>query len=595
MKTDSATSFLSLVSFFYVGICLWFKILLPYSYFFGVASLGFFVILSLFQKKSSFHIMFQIFLLFFLINCVYSLSTHFSVIPYRDPCWDYAVAKTFLENNSVFTINTYVDSGNLLTWYSGWPLVHSVAVVLSKIMGVPLLSITIMFPMIISLCKFLAIYLILNRLREIFNFDKQVVYLGILIYVLNPDTLYWRMQFGRFDVGLLWICLLSLFLLILVSNSSVDKRKISLLTIFICFSLTITHHFSSFMLLLLLLLLFILRFFGNHLFQTGKWRNIIGFTPKFSTLYMGLVMLSFILLWWVDFGQVIWPTVSSEFTSFYNFITQGFELELYAGQTIYPNLLSNPLLLFFLRFRDALIYLPSILGLYLLIRKKITRPEKFFVLSIFSSFILLFMLNSFTFQMEIFRIPVVFSPFLAFTTAMAYNKIKPQIKRIWTIILPIMLLFLILFSFVGLWGHAFAPIHLYTADIKFNQIGENFDLSRVSPFIQKEVPLENLSTIWHDGGDELVVLLPSNVYYKVYKAEPAYLTAMGIYGQRELFCEFQDFGLYQYYSGVYSSEVTTPEDSEMYASILKEHIEAKFNRIYDDEQLQLWINYPQLD
>ena len=176
------------------------------------------------------------------------------------------------------------------------------------------------------------------------------------------------------------------------------------------------NYYSSFFIFYVAALFyyFYLRFFGNH-FSNWKWRNIIGFTPKFSTLYMGLVMLSFILLWWVDFGQVIWPTVSSEFTSFYNFITQGLEFELYAGQTTYPNLLSNPLLLFFLRFRDALIYcllfrtIPPI-------RKKLHVLKNFFCIIHISSFILLFYAAFFTFQMEIFRIQCFFS-FLAFTTA----------------------------------------------------------------------------------------------------------------------------------------------------------------------------------
>ena len=142
---------LEIILIVFGGISLWYKILLPIAYYLVATLLAALIIAQIVTRSNSKSLVFQIALLVLFMNSVYYLATNYRIIPFWDGNWDFAVAKTFIQEDRIFMIGGQETSTSILPGYrpatmlpkySGWPLLHSLALSVSQISGVaPLLPV----------------------------------------------------------------------------------------------------------------------------------------------------------------------------------------------------------------------------------------------------------------------------------------------------------------------------------------------------------------------------------------------------------------------------------------------------------------------
>jgi hypothetical protein len=550
------------------------------------------LVISIFQKIQHKCVIFQILLIYILINNVYYLSTHYSVLPYGDSYWDYNVVRTFLQSNSIYTILEQTGPAAIQTWYSGWPAIHTIAVMLSTTTGITPFQIVLLLPLIMSLGLFLIVYLFLKKISISLNLDKEIVYIGLLIFTLSPDVFFWRTQFVRLSLGMLFVFTLYYLIYKLILQPINQRRTITCLATIIVLSLVITHHFASFIAMSFLLLLFIFQIASKRIEKTKIGSKLFGSTLNIAILSLASIMLISIFIWWESFGTVIWPTVATGVSRFIRVIIGAREAEFYVPQPQYPAQLTATWTLTLLRLRDILMLVPSIFGLLLLWIKKPKTPQKLFIIYSILIFGLIFIINDITFKMEPFRLVTLALPFLALLTAIAYNTIKNKSRHIWHIFLPTIMILLVTSSFLGLWGHSFAPMHLYNPNINPSEIGEHTNPTQLNSFFNEKIPFGNIIRIWSDDVGSLILLIETNQSYKIRRLAPEDVQKIGKLGL-ELITEFSDLNVYKYYASVYST-IRSPEEAKAFAQTLKQHLISNCSRIYDDGQYRLWENKPGL-
>jgi hypothetical protein len=160
------------------------------------------------------------------------------------------------------------------------------------------------------------------------------------------------------------------------------------------------------------------------------------------------------------------------------------------------------------------------------------------------------------------------------------------------LILNIILLILIFTAFVGLWGHEFAPVHVYDTSVKASDIGErNFDYIRVGEFFNQRVNATNYQTIWVDDDAALVWLLQPDNYYKILRLWPEYFAVQQSTNKpkNELICSFRDLNMYCYFAGA-SLRIKTLEEAKVLRDEFYNYFEGRFNRIYDDGKYIFWMS-----
>lgn len=587
LTTDKITVILQLILASFFVICVWFRFLLPYSYFSIVSIMAVFIAISIYLRMRRGFIVFQILLVFLLINSVYGLSTHYSVLPYGDSYWDYSLVRMFLQSGRVYTF-PYEPSSAILTWYSGWPVIHTLASIVSSVTGIAPFYVVQLVPIIISLCFFFVIYLLLEKASGALALKSEVVYLGLLIFALSPDMILWDTQFVRMSLGLLWLGLIFYITYLLLSQSSYRKRGIIVVGVLVAISLVATHHFVSFMAALFLLTLFVFLFLGKR-FGDGK----IGSRLFPSNLYVptisfAVLMLVCVLVWWEGFGQtttILWDTVKQGVTRIINLFTGTSRIAFYVPQASYPAQLAPAWAVDLLRVRDAMMLLPMLLGIPILLIKKPRTPTRFFVVYGMVFFGLMFVINDVSFKIEPFRVVTLAMPFIALLTATTYVEIKIRANRIWKIVLPTIVTLLVLTSFLGLWAHSFAPMHLYNPAIKISEVGEHPDVSRLNVFFETKIKLDDFNFIWGDDFGSLILLLNTSQLTKITRL-PDDLSTMGL-NRPELFCEVSDLFLYKYYASIYSY-IQDPKNATTVAHAIGDRLQKTFDRIYDDGMYKLW-------
>lgn len=592
MKRGRVIISLEIMVILFVAISLWYKVFIPYSYFFAAIFLAILLTVSMFKERQHKYLIVQIFLVYLLINSVYGLATRFSVLPYGDVYWEYGVVTTFFQEENIFVIHEEVYPASKLTWYSGWPEPHTFALILSQVSRIDLFHVILLLPLVLSICSFAVVYLFFEKLRSTFSLSPTVTTIGLLIYTASPDSIFWRTQFVRQNFGILWVILIFYIVCLLISQLANQKRKVVVILTFCVLSLVITHHLTSFLIMIYFFFLFIFLTLGKYIAKTRIGSKFFWSMPDVSipsmTLSMALIMLVSIFVWWDNFGTVVWPTVAFGVMRFIQVMTGTRKPEFFMPQAYYPNQLAQTWILLLLRLRDILLYLPSLFGLFFVWTRKLRAPQKFFVVYSMLSFGLLFLVNGLTFKIEVYRLVVFALPFIALLTAIIYNEVKSKSKRAWNMLAPLILILIVSSSFVGLWGHNFAPMHLYDPSINPSEVGENNDPSSLSSFFHEKIQAENFKLIWTDDIGSLLLLLEPCHFKKIRGSLPKYVQKMGSLGD-ELICELNDFNLYSYYAGTYSP-IENPEDAKVFGQVLKQYVLSKFNLMYDNGKYRLWEN-----
>jgi hypothetical protein len=175
--------------------------------------------------------------------------------------------------------------------------------------------------------------------------------------------------------------------------------------------------------------------------------------------------------------------------------------------------------------------------------------------------------------------------------AVSYSYIKNKLRRIrYVSVISIIVVFLLFYSFIGLWGHSFAPIHLYDSSINAVEVGErNTDFMRVAKFFTEKIPISRFQTVWTDDYGPLIPLLDPDNYPKILRLSSEY-TQSG-FSSNELVCAFKDLFLYVYYGRGFSP-IKGPQESSRVRCELYEHLGEQDNQIYDDGKYRFWVSAP---
>ncbi len=573
------------------GYSLWYRIFLPTTYFFVAFAIAALIVLQMLRKGNHYKfIAFQIAFLLLFMNNVYYLATNYHIIPFDDGNWDYGVTKTFIQESNIFTISEQNVATRNLAWYSGWPLLHSLVISISQISGINTFHLFLVLPSLISMTSLLFVYLVVEKVRASMKLDTMVTPFTLLIYVCSAEAKFWPIQLVRQNLGLM-IFVMLIYTLYLSRINATYARRYKALTLFLAVSLVVTHHFTSFMTVSYLLLFFGILTVGKHIGRTKTWARLFWKhpSPTMATLAIAFLMSSFLILWWDHFGMIIWPRISSSLTRLRGVLLGTIVFEYTRPPAYYPEPLTPMWATSLLVLRDILIYVSAFLGLFLIWSRKRKNHHEFFVIYSVLAFGLLLIIDNFALRVESFRIFGLTLPFVSLLGATFYMHHSNNKKIVWrTLFTTSFVTVLVFSSFIGLWGHSFAPIHLYDSSVNAVEVGErNTDFMRVNNFFSQRIPINSLQAIWTDDYGPLVLLLQPINYPKIIKLSPEYTQRSLL--ANELICAFKDLYLYSYYAREYSL-IGSRQEANRARCELYEYLDNGYNRIYDDGKYKFWLS-----
>jgi len=182
-------------------------------------------------------------------------------------------------------------------------------------------------------------------------------------------------------------------------------------------------------------------------------------------------------------------------------------------------------------------------------------------------------------------------PFIVLLSAVSYSYIQNKLKRVLRISVMMAVVAVLLFSsFIGLWGHNFAPFHLHDPSINPIEIGERSkDFMRLVDF-QTRIPIKNFDIVWADDRNPMLFLLEPEDYYKIQwlPAKDRDIQKLGTYGN-EIVYVVKHLNLYFYHSGIFSP-VSTSKEAKIVEYELEQHLKCKFNCIYNNGEYKIWQN-----
>ncbi|MDG6223224.1 MAG: hypothetical protein QCH99_08190 [Candidatus Bathyarchaeota archaeon] len=555
-----------------------------------MAILSVLVVYSIIKNEhDSKFVIFQILLLFFLIRNIYYLSTR-NVIPFGDAYWDYAVEKIFLQQGDITAVEAVVrptEAGGFsqLSWYSGWPALHVFGVIFSFTTGIDLLYLNWILPNVLALVSFGFLYLFFEKLLIRLNLRKDVTLIALLLYAIYPEAIFWQMQYVRQSLALAMLMPIIYFLYVL-NFERFDKRYLVILLVLIP-TLVLSHHVTALTITLFLFVFFIINVFAKRL---GRWEQLDSFVSPIRTklfLVVGFLTAIFLIFWWSTQGELIFPTILSRL--FLLFKDLGLERIVTQATISYPSVLTPQWVSPVLGFRDLMLYGMAMFGLLILWRSKSVVQEKFFIIYSVFGFGFILVINV-IFRIEPVRIILFMAPFLTFLSALFYSKIKNISRSFSKIGVFIVLTAIVFSSFLGLWAHSFAPVHLYDSSINPVDIGEvTPDFIRLKSFFEENINISKYQFVRADVISRLVFLLEPADFDKI-KPLPMELEEFYKLNQKgTLVCAFNDLNLYLYFGNIWSP--IQASEIETLRFELKQFLNDNYNLIYRDDAISIW-SYP---
>lgn len=566
-----------------VTLVLWYKLLLPTSYYTAITILAALtaaqMVVSVLTRSSRFLII-HIYLIFLLARSIYSLSMECSIIPFDDGNWDYALVRTYMQKQSVFV----VSEPRLLTMYSGWPLLHTLAACLSWVSGIDPFYVALILPHIISTSSFLFVYLLFEKIRKPLRLEAHITSIALLLYAISPDSIYWPMQFVRQNLGILLLTVTVYLIARLVSNPT--SPQYTGLAFFFSFSLVTAHHLTSFLTVAYLLLFSALIAIWRY---AKKAEHVVSPRPFFA---IALAMLIFLFTWWDNFASMVWPYITSSIERMIELFTSARGLELTPPHALaYPETLAPQWISLVLALRDILVYAPALIGFIVILRRKEKGPQKSFLLCSTLAFGGLFVMDNILFRTGVTRIVTLALPFIALLGAVSYSYFLERMHKLrrTSIIMIGITCFLVICTFIGLWGHNFAPLHLYDPAVSSTEAGErNKDFMRIAYF-NKKVPIKDYNMVWTDDRSSLLFLIEPDEYYKINWLPTKDIKELSS-SDTALVYVLKNLNLYFYVAGIFSP-AKTPKDAEIAGYMLEQYLEYRFDCVYSDGKNQLWIGY----
>jgi hypothetical protein len=569
---------------------LWQKLFLPQSYAILVTFLALLIAVSIVKLGEQHRrlVAFEIILVSCLVRSVFYVSTQ-NVIPFGDPYWDYAVVKIFAQANRIFVVSANVFPVEVagqseLTWYSGWPLLHTLGLIFSRVTGSDPLYLNLVLPLLFGFVSLAFVYLIAEKLGRQLGLPKETIILALFIYVMTPEIIYWNMEFVRQGFALsLFTIFVYLLCVVTCSQSQTANRRYVALAFFLALCIVVAHHFTSFTLVMFLFLMLILTSARR---LSARSKIDFPWSGKPSLLALAVVSLAFLLVWWDSFGKVIWSTASFRLDRLMEVLISS-RFQFWAPAGSYPAALRPGWIVALLRLRDLVLYTPAVVGLLLVWRKRTKAAAKYFIICSTVALAMIFFVDDVFFALEPFRVVDLTMPLVAFLSAVLYMKIRKVSELAWKLTVFSFTFLVLTASFTGFWAHDYAPVHLYDPSVSSISVGEvRPDFIRLKPFFEQKVSLNDIQVVWTDSYQELLYLLDPPEYDKIIMLGPANMAQIDRRGNG-LVASFRDFNLYRYYGWIWGT-VQTPEEAENLRHELAQSVNGEDNRIYDDGSSVLW-------
>jgi len=562
---------------------------------------------------------FLVFLVFLLLRNVQFISTHYGALMPGDVTHEYAVINTFAEEGKMFTIPASAFSSRL-AWYSSWPLLHSFSLIFADVLGIKISLLPVILPTILGIIGFLFVYLLADRLTSALRLNKIIVPLCLLLCTVSPQAIYYGFKFVRNSPATVF-ALVALYLL----HKYIGRRDSRILALIILNALVIvvTHHYTSFIFTIYLLafagLAFVLALVGGRLKNLGWAAKLPKFRKEAVIIgVVGIMSAASVFTWWTQVGTIIQGRASgaiSRVAEVSMATVQVTEPSIEPGakpgakparptiqpdisEAVYPQELTPPWVKL-LWARDFLIYAPVFFGFIWLIRrglkKKVLDPKEekgihFVVLSLVC-FGVFFLFEFFISHVETYRIVLLSLPFIALCSAILYVQMLSRGRWLkW--LASAILVFAIASSFLGLWGHRYAPIDLYSSSVDAQSVGEATtpdDRHYALRQFVNETELELKSDeILSDDNSLLYLLLSPQAYAKI--GPPA----RTLYRSEDKGCGNHDklvvidFGTRFHTHYWRSAGALEPEAAERLIAEYRAEWAARLNRIYQNG-FDVWV------
>ena len=580
----------------------------------AMAALLVFSIIVYYRGTARFSTIFLILLVLLFLGNLPFIATHYQALAPGDVTFEYAVINTFSQGSAIFVIPESPFS-NILTWYSSWPLLHSLSLIFSDVLGIEVSVLPLVLPTIFSLIGFLFVYLLASKLASALKLNAVVVPLCLLFYAVSPEVIYYASKFVRQSLSITLV-LIEFYLLYKYIRRR-DSRILALIVLNVV-AIVLVHHYTSFVFTAYLLafagLTFVLILISRGV--RVKWLAWLSKFRKEATIVgiVGLLSVGSIFVGWTQVATVIQPLAGGVISRIVQVVNPSIapaessikpaepsikpakpSIEPYLPEGHYPKSLTPPWVNL-LWVRDFLLYAPVFFGFAWLFREKLKKKLRdfkglasfnflVFSLSIFGVF---FLFELFISHVEPYRLVNLSMPLIAFCSAIAYVKIFAHRK--WLQWLAYMILvFIVTASFLGLGAHRYAPIHLYSSAVNAQEVGEPTPLDdrhyALQRFVEEHGLIAQSDVVFSDDNNLLYRLLPPQQYKKI---GPGVLTIRDELNEaidsdsRFLVADFNT-NFYTYYWGLcawWSPEVAKEKKNE-YRIVLEDNLSIIYNDTFE--------------
>lgn len=589
--TLGKTDYLSFISYILAGSFLSISLLLnfwlPYSYYFSVVLLTLLLIFSFFKSdKSVFFI--EIFIYYFLVNNIFNLSDKLSYLPFGDSYWEFGVLKYFSVSDSIFVIFDKSVS-DVLTWYSSWPIIHTLTYYFSKVTFIPIYLSTYFVVFGLNIAVFFIIYSIIRKFDVGKDFNTKIFSIIMILFISNPDSIFWRIQFVRQNYSMALFYLAVLILFNIIDKKSIGKKDYFMIIV-VSLTAVLAHHFTSFVLLSYCVAIVILLLMTNNI-KFLQFMRVENFTNrKFVDLSLIFsAMIAAIYAWWATYSKIIIAAVKWKINIFLSTLFGEKDVTSYSPMVSYPVFLSNKIIIYFSLLRDALIYIFPVINVYFFIKYKIFNGKYVFVVYSILIFGALFIFNVFVTKVEPYRILLFFIPFLLFIYVQNLVNIRNISKKYYSLICLVIVLVAVPASFISVWGHFYYPAQIYDPSIDKDIIGEHRSMSISDSFFKSYIDPVNFKKYYTDSPGNLIFLMPPNEYAKIlYLPSAKDLASVKVFTENSIVCEYRGLSGYWYYGGTYRLVNEIAKGGEL-AALKREILYNSSMNVYSSGYYRYWM------
>jgi len=584
----------------------WNKAFPVWVYIAASAFLGIFIAIAICTGKYRRPFVFvQLLLLFLVIRNVYPMASHYSVLPFGDPYGQYGVVRAFLQQNDAAIVHLGVEwPATWLTNYSAWPGIQLLAIAVHRVCNFDAYTVALALPWVFAIVWFLLAYLLTSRLVRDLGLSEKVGNFALVVMVTSPFLLM-PLLFKYTELALAYFTTI-LYLIYRGIITRSPSGSFTIMFVILAGALVITHHHSAIISILYLVLFSSLGLVGKYL--SSKTRSVLFPRPP-PTIWpfaMAAIMFALLSLWVGLYATTFWPTLSSTAERSIEVLIPGVvtpevltpsavedsaevlttgapKLELFVRMTYVPLLVSlTPRwLLWLLLIREIVTYAPAIVGFILLWRKRIAALQKSFIIYSLAAAGVLFSIGLFITGLSSFRLIFMFAILIALSVAVFYHAPKSKATHVFSGLRIVVVILLVFTSLLGLWGHRYAPVHLYDPSVSWVQAGDHpVGWTRMDRFFDKYVNYEDVDRIASDDWFVLSLIMPIDQFEK---ARPIERMKSGDHTDTFVM-EFRELNTHSYIT-VDEPERYAPEFTEVN---FRQKLEMTYNLIYNDNQFRLW-------